>query len=395
MGTRSGVGISHHRNPKKAGQEASEQALQQAGIDSPDFVLVFSSVGYHQKLLLSTVRNLTQKAPLIGCSGEGVVVQGEADESNFSVAVMVLQSDEIRFEHGGRAGLTQDVLETGHEVGKALADKYTEDAIATLLFADGISCNFDKLMLGLESQFPQATEIPIVGGLAADNYSMKTTYQYIDDTILTDGVVWATLAGKAKFTLAINHGCVPLGSKYTVTKAQHNEIFELDHRPVLEVLKPYLLDKEMENWELAFINLCLGIKTSTILQDYDDFLVRGIVSRDIAAGSVKIPSEIAEGTEIWIVRRDEEKIAAGLNKIAQETHDQLGGNIPKFIFHLECAGRGDVVLRSDRKRALMNKLQASIGSDIPWIGVYPYGEIGPLQGRNCFHNYTSIITSVY
>lgn len=395
MGTQVGVGISHHRNPRKAGQEATQEALQQGKITQPDFVLMFASVGYHQEILLKSVRSHTRNAPLIGCSGEGIIVQGEADESNFSVAVMAVQSDEIRLKHGGISGMASDVSQVGHEVGQCLSSTYHDDAIAILLFADGISCNFDQLMSTLENQFAQASKIPILGGLSADNYSMKTTYQYFNDSVLTDGVVWGMLMGQANLTLAINHGCVPLGSKYTVTKAQDNQIFELDYQPTLEVLKPYLLEEEVENWELAFRNLCLGIKTSTILQDYDDFFVRGIIARDADSGAVTIPSEISVGSEIWIVRRDEEKIAEGLDKIARQTQQQLGGKIPKFVFHLECAGRGDVLLRSDRKRDLMNKLQQTIGAEVPWIGLYPYGEIGPLRGRNCFHNYTSIVTSIY
>lgn len=100
MGTQAGVDTSHNRNPKTAAQEAVRVALKNAAIQQPDFVFMFASVGYDQKTLLNSVREMTQHAPLIGCSGEGVIATGEADESNFSVAVMVIQSDEMRLEHG-------------------------------------------------------------------------------------------------------------------------------------------------------------------------------------------------------------------------------------------------------------------------------------------------------
>ncbi len=395
MGTQAGVGISHHRNPKQAGHDAANQALQAANITTPDFVMMFASVGYNQRILLDAVRETTQKAPLIGCSGEGVIVQGEADESNFSVAVMVIQSDEVRFSHGGVPGLSQDVQAVGAEVGQGLSRQSTADAIATFLFADGIACNFDQLISTLEVNYDQATQVPLLGGLAADNYAMERTYQYCDGAILTDGIVWATLAGNAKIAWAINHGCVPLGSKYTVTCARDNQIFELDHQPVLDILKEYLLEEEFDNWELAFRNLCLGLKTTANLQSYDEFFVRGIITRDLDAGSITIPTNIQTGTEVWMVRRDEEKIEAGINHIAQKISTQLGGHTPKFVVQWECAGRGSAIFRDHQKQALLATLQHAIGTTVPWIGLYPYGEIGPLNGRNCFHNYTAIVAALY
>ena len=41
MATKAGVGISRHHNPNVAGHEAAEQALQNAGVSKPDFVLMF------------------------------------------------------------------------------------------------------------------------------------------------------------------------------------------------------------------------------------------------------------------------------------------------------------------------------------------------------------------
>ena len=93
MGIQAGVGVSHHRNPKVAGQEAVEKALESGGVRKPDFLFMFASVGYNQQALLQAVREATDGAPLSGCSGEGIIAGGGADESNFSVAVMTISSD--------------------------------------------------------------------------------------------------------------------------------------------------------------------------------------------------------------------------------------------------------------------------------------------------------------
>src|SRR5436309_14372716 len=108
MGTKSGVGMSHHRNPKVAGREAAERALATAGIDRPDFVFMFASVGYQQRALLDAVRIATGGAPLAGGSGGGVIAGVEGDESNFPVAVMTISPDELYCKNAIASGLKAD-----------------------------------------------------------------------------------------------------------------------------------------------------------------------------------------------------------------------------------------------------------------------------------------------
>src|SRR5208337_5631613 len=90
MGTSVGVGYSVRRNPAEAGKEAALKALEQAKIETPDFLFVFASVGYNQQALIRTIRETTANVPLSGCSGEGIITQGVADETNFGVAVIWL-----------------------------------------------------------------------------------------------------------------------------------------------------------------------------------------------------------------------------------------------------------------------------------------------------------------
>ena len=100
MSTQVGIGKSSHRNPKIAASEAVEMARKTGSIEKADFVFMFPSVGYDQKTIVKCVYDLFGGAPLSGCSGEGTIAGLEADESNFSVAVMAIRSDELRFTNG-------------------------------------------------------------------------------------------------------------------------------------------------------------------------------------------------------------------------------------------------------------------------------------------------------
>src|ERR671915_121366 len=120
MATRAGVGMSRHPNPNVAGREAAEQALEKAGVSTPDFVFMFASIGYDQHSLLRTVREVTGCAPLTGCSAEGTINGDSADESNFSVVVTAISSDELRWTNGIVRGLVDDSRAVGEQVAQNL-----------------------------------------------------------------------------------------------------------------------------------------------------------------------------------------------------------------------------------------------------------------------------------
>jgi len=395
MGTNAGVGMSHHRNPKEAGREAAEKALQAAAIKRPDFVFMFASVGYDQRTLLDAVREATGRAPLSGGSGEGVIAGAEADESNFSVAVMAVGSDELRFSNAIATNLKEDSDGAGRTIARALKGKVRADTLGLIVLADGLTFNFDRFVAGLEGELKLDHLLPIFGGTSADNWQLKRTYQYCDDQITSDGVACALLSGSARVAWSVRHGCVPIGGERKVTRCEGNIIYEIDGKPVLEVLKEYLVGDEIDNWNKAVVNLCVGFKAPQHMKDYDEYLIRFMPARDDKAGSITISTEVPEGTSIWMTRRDHAKIAAGVDRMADEIKAIIGTQRPKMVFQFDCAGRGKVVLRDQQKLELLEALQRKVQPEAPWMGLYTYGEIGPVGERNCFHNYTAVVLTVY
>ena len=395
MGTNAGVGMSHHRNPSVAGREAAEKALEAAGIKRPDFVFMFASVGYDQRALLDAVREATARAPLSGGSGEGIIAGGEADESNFSVAVMAVSSDELRFDNAIATNLKEDSEGAGRTIARALRGKVGTDTLGLIVLGDGLTFNFDRFTTGLEGGFNLDRLLPIFGGTSADNWALKRTYQYCDDQITSDGVACALLSGSARVAWSVRHGCVPIGGERTVTRCNGNQIYEIDSKPVLEVLKEYLVGDEIDNWNKAVVNLCLGFKAPGHMRDYDEYIIRFMPARDDKAGSITISTEVTEGTSIWMTRRDYEKIAAGVERTADEIKAAIGNRRPKMVFQFDCAGRGKVVLRDQQKAQLLEALRQKVHPDAPWMGLYTYGEIGPVGEHNCFHNFTAVVLAVY
>jgi hypothetical protein len=176
MATRAGVGMSRLHNPNVAGREAAEQALKKADVEWPDFVFMFATVGYDQHSLLRAVREATGDAPLTGCSAEGTINGDDADESNFSVVVMVLSSEELWWRNGLARGLSADSHGTGQRVAQSLSSDVSADAVGLFVFPDGTTVNFDEFFAGLEEDLSSDRFLPIWGGGAGDNLALVQTY---------------------------------------------------------------------------------------------------------------------------------------------------------------------------------------------------------------------------
>jgi hypothetical protein len=241
MATRAGVGMGRHHNPNLAGREAAEQALKEAGVSKPDFVVMFASIGYDQRSLLRAVREATGGAPLTGCSVEGTIDGDEADESNFSVVVTAISSDELRWHNGLATGLSADSCALGKRVAKDLLPHLSADTIGLFVFPDGLTYDIDNFFAGLEGDLPSERFLPIWGGGAGNNLNLgKPTYQYCDDEVVSDAISYALLSGEVHPAWAIGHSLIPIGGERIVTRSEGNVIYEIDPKPATEVLKEYL-----------------------------------------------------------------------------------------------------------------------------------------------------------
>ena len=397
MTINAGVGMSRHHNPNVAGREAADQALEKAGVSKPDFVFMFASIGYDQPSLVRAVRETTGGAPLAGCSAEGTINGDDADESNFSVVVTAISSDELQWTNGIVPGLEDQPRAVGKQVAQDLLPTLSADAIGLFVFPDGLTDYLEPFFAGLEENLPSDRFLPLWGGGAGNNVSVEEpTYQYCDDEVISGGVAYALLSGKAQAGWAISHGLVPIGTARTVTRSQGNVIYEIDGKPAIEVLKEYLPEgalAEDRDWMRYAVSLALTTKAPNYMKD-EEYVVRGVPAVRMADGSITVQTEVPEGTSVWFSSRDKEKITSRFDRMAQQITEQLGDDKPKLVFQFECFTRGKSLFREQEKMQLLKRLRQSVGPDVPWAGFYTIGEIGPVEEHNLRHLYTSVVLAL-
>jgi hypothetical protein len=405
MTTKAGVGMSRHHNPNVAGREAAEQALKNAGVAKPDFVFMFGSIGYDQRSLVQAVRETTGGAPLTGCSAEGTINGDDADESNFSVLVTAISSEELRWHNGIASGLLEDDSRAvGQRVAQDLLPHLSADTLGLFVFPDGhldfgvARDNLDNFFAGLEENLPSERFLPMWGGGANANFDnmASPTYQYCDDEVISGGVSYALLSGKARAGWAISHGCIPIGGERIVTRSEGSVIHEIDGKPAVEVLKEYLPEGALtddRDWMRYATSLSLSFKAPSYMKD-EEYVVRGVPAVKMADGSIAVQTEVQEGTSIWFSSRDKDKVATGLDRMAAQIKEQLGGEKPKLVFQFECATRGKMMFRDQEKLQILKRFRQSLDPDAPWAGYYCAGEIGPVEEHNNHHLYTSVVLAL-
>ena len=401
MATRAGVGMSRHHNPTVAGREAAEQALQRADVEKPDFVFMFASIGYDQHSLLGAVRQTTRDAPLSGCSVEGTICGEDADESNYSVVVTAITSDELQWHNGIATGLSADSRAVGRLVAQDLLPQLSPSTIGLFVFPDGMSAifdtfftaNLDDFFAGLEENLSNDRFLPVWGGGAGNNFNAGApTYQYCDEEAVSDGVSYALLSGNTQASWAISHSLIPIGGERKVTRCKGNVIYELDGNRAAEVLKEYLPDEalaEDEDWLPYSVSLALCFRAPSYMKD-EEYVVRGIPAVRMADGSITVQTEVSEGTSIWFSSRDKQKVATGLDRMAAQIKHQLGVSEPKLVFQFDCATRGKMMFREQERLQLLKRFRQTVGPETPWVGFYAFGELGPVEEHNDRNLYTAV-----
>jgi hypothetical protein len=397
MTTIAGVGTSHHHNPNVAGREAADQALENAGIVKPDIVFMFASIGYDQRSLLRAVRETTGGSPLSGCSAEGTINGDDADESNFSVVVTVISSEELQWTNGLAKGLGADSRAVGQRVAQDLLPHLSSDTIGLFVFPDGLIDYLDDFFAGLEGNLSSEQFLPLWGGGAGNNFNLEEpTYQYCDDKVVSNGVAFALPSGRAQASWAISHGMVPIGGERNVTRSQGNVIYEIDGKPAIEVLKEYLPEHaliEDHDWMPYAISLALVFEVPSYMKD-EEYVVRGVPAVRMADGSITVQTEVQDGTSIWFSSRDKEKISTRFDQMAGQIKEQLGDEKPKLVFQFECLTRGKLMFREQERQEILRRFRQSVDPDVPWAGFYTIGEIGPVEKHNDRHLYTSVVLAL-
>lgn len=384
-------------NSKRAMQECIEAALGTENVDC-DLIVIHASMGHDHTLLMETAEALCPSARVVGSSCCGVIGSEGVSESMKDVAIMAVRgnTDEIAVAHVEEIYSSNSFAKSAELAEQIKAQNPNVNMLHFL--ASGVDIDDQECIRGLESVLGE--EVTIFGATSADSMRGVISYQMAGGKCMEHGA-WAI--GYADPSLQVDtqatHGFMAAGEPMTVTKSEQNRIIELDGRPAWQVYTERLgLTPEADCGQTIPIGALAEALPEDLATEYgNDHILRVVTKHDNQ--EMFYATTIAEGTQLWLTVRDEERIFNDLDRLVEQLKERINGKEILAVFHADCLARGRFLFNRVMKEELVSKMQYPLvnnkGDIPPWLGMYGFGEFARLGGKNAYHNYSTALYAIY
>jgi hypothetical protein len=385
-------------NSKRAMAECLENAMAGQGSLDCDLIIFYTTIGHNFKDLLSEARRIFPKAEIVGCTGAGVIGREGPSESMRALAVMAVKGERKNFSVVAKESLlnptTFDSFENAVEMAKELKSKALD--INMIHFLPSFLVVPVRAIEGVEAVF--GPDVPIFGAVSGDNMKGITSFQFYNDRVLEGGAVAVGFADpELEIITKANHGFEIFGAPFEVTRADFPFIKEINGQPAWKFFTDTL--DFPETVEIAKIGPLIQIAEKLppeLEEEYgSEFMLRNLSAKGEDGSLITLSPELCQaGKELWLARRDEQGIFKGVDRLVEKIIKICNGRKPLAVFQADCVLRGRLSLDRVLKDEIVNRIQEPISrdNDVPWLGMYGFGEFTQLGGRNHIHFFT---TSIY
>ncbi len=392
------VGVGQSNDPK----EAVKTAMQKTG--QPNLTIVFSSSNIDAEEVYNSVKEEVGSSAIIGGTTAGEFSSAMPEPMTDTVAVMTLKSPYLKVGIGVGTNLAEKPFECGkeavHNAYASLKNNPTASALISVAFMnknvsdilkmkpfvnivipDGMTGQEEEFLRGIVSEI--GSNVPIVGGSTGDDLKFKKTYQLANGVYSNTGIV-ATLSSALKIGVGYGHPYFPTKKGAIITKSKGRTVYELDHRPAVDVMKELLEVDELTSE--IFAQKPMGVKSSDVFGEYT--IKSAMCAND--DGSITFYAEVNEGNYLTVMDTNRDYAIESF-KNALNSAIANAGNPKKIgaIIVFNCILRHLLKERLDINDIDIIK---EIVGDVPVIGFNTYGEQGTTLGGSIGHyNQTSTI----
>ena len=386
-------------NTRRAVAECLEVALGTGSTDC-NLVVFCTTMGHNFPELLSEVHRLAPSAKIVGTTSSGVIGRSGPNESMRALALMAVRGPADCLSVAGEESLVQhDYYQAGAAIARQL-QKSTPEISFILMYVSPLGYPngpVDNVVRGMESVV--GPDVPIIGGFSTDNNKIVTCYEFLEDRILERGAVAVAFTDPGLEVISrSNHGFTVLGEPFVATKVDGSHVYELNGKPAWTLLCERLGVPEETHPMSIFPFAALAEELPPELhEEYGaNYLARFAAALTDGRGGIYCFHTVEPGARLWLLERDEQEIFNGISYLTGEMIRKLDGRRPIAVFHSDCLLRGKLLFNRIAKEEIVTRIQEPIcGTDeIPWLGMYGAGEVGPLGGRNMVHLFTTTVAAV-
>ena len=381
-------------NTKRAVMECLEIAMGD-NYSQADLLIFHASIGHNFQEMVNEAHALSPNATIVAASCCGVVGKEGVSESMKDIALMAVKGKEYAMTHTNEI-YGQNSYEKTLEMARDMKASNPNVNMIYLL-ASGIDIANDSCISAIEEVFGES--VTIFGATSADNMKGVVSYQAVNDTVTEHGAYMIGFSDASlKVETQATHGFVAVGEPMVVTKSTGHIIHELNGRPAWEEYTRHLgLTGDASCGDTIPIG-ALGEKLdeATATEYGNHHLLRVVTKHE--GNDMYYATLCPEGTELWLTTRDEELIFSEMDRMVSDMKSRIDGKEVVAVFHADCLARGRFLFNRIIKDELVRKMQYPFfqnGECPPWLGMYGFGEIARLGGKNIYHNYTTALYVIY
>lgn len=376
MATLIGIGFSQNPNTFLAVREALSDAKTQINQSPADLAIVFNTVHYHSFEILSSLREILEETPVVGCSTAGIILSEFI--ASRGVGVLIVHSEEMKFGVGSVSDVTApETRQAGSLLARnTIADFGAHPRRAFLFFTDGLLKNSAPIIKGMQEVL--GTFFPMVGAGSSDDFHFKKTFQYGPEAVMTSGAAGLLIGGQITLSIGSQHGWKPLGRPRIINQTDGHIIKTIDGKKASSLYEEYF-GKEMEDLRAKQLGqMAILYPLGIYLPEDNEYLLRNAIDI-LDDGSIVCQGEVPEGSEVHIMLGNKESCKQAARHAALEVRESLKGKNPQLVLIFESLARNKLLGRGAFQEIQL--IKEILGSKTPILGMYSYGEIAPFHSR--------------
>ena len=235
-------------------------------------IQVFTSLEHTQDIqeMLQTLRALFPNAVIIGAYTGGEILEGEMLEYSSVIAISVFEKSTLKAAYA----TNNKSFFLGVDLASNILSNRSKCCIT---FCDGYAINGEEYIKGLQSLQGKDNGVLIAGGMSGAIGDFNASFCIFGEKILPASAVGVSIEGEELVVFnAYNLGWSAVGPEFTVTKAQGNRVYEIDHKPVKEIYAQVFGEDVVKNLpnsaiEFPLIKIVDGVKVArSMIKVYED-----------------------------------------------------------------------------------------------------------------------------
>jgi hypothetical protein len=340
---------------------------------TPSLAIVFCSITQNRPELVNFFN--AGNVDVFGSTTAGEIIDSEVMEK--STVVMLLNINKAYYKIFTEA--SADTYKVSNDL--ALFAKASFANPAVVVISSGLTIDAEQIIKGF---MDVDKNIPLYGGLAGDDLTMKASYVFTNSQETSTGLIGLVLDGdKINVKGLATSGWDNIGIEKTITKSAGNIVYTIDDEPAVDVFVKYFQFTESVDNTAEIIAQNFAQYPLQLKKENGNIVLRAPLMVDIESRALIFAGGIPQGSKVKF------SVQPGFDLIEKTTErvSALKPSIPEAdaLIMFSCKARHMALgpMTGDEAgmiRGLWNK---------PLIGFFTYGEIGTAKDSVCdFHNET-------